>query len=101
MLRQELRYLQWNQKILWLLSASLAAFLAQSGSASAGAPSEQIQSAVEKVTTILKDPKLQTEAKRKQLREAVYPKFDFTEMARRSLGSHWQRRSPDEQREFR
>jgi len=30
----------------------------------------------------------------------VYPKFDFAEMARRSLGTHWQRRSPEEQREF-
>ena len=68
--------------------------------AHAGAPTEQIQSAVEKATTILKDPKLQPEAKRKELREAVYPKFDFAEMARRSLGSHWQRRSPEEQRDF-
>ncbi len=70
------------------------------GPAHAGAPTEQIQSAVEKATSILKDPKLQSEAKRKQLREAVYPKFDFAEMARRSLGSHWQRRSPEEQRDF-
>ena len=100
MLRRKLGYLQWNWTIVWLLSTSLAAFFAQPGSASAGAPTEQIQSAVEKVTTILKDPKLQAEGKRKELRDAVYPKFDFTEMARRSLGSHWQRRSPDEQREF-
>jgi phospholipid transport system substrate-binding protein len=68
--------------------------------AHAGAPTEQIQSAIERVTTILKDPKLQAESKRDELRQAVYPKFDFSEMARRSLGSHWQRRSPEEQREF-
>ena len=78
-----------------------ASFLAFSGAkALAGAPTEQIQTAVEKVTTILKDPKLQAEAKRKELREVVYAKFDFAEMARRSLGSHWQRRSAEEQREF-
>jgi phospholipid transport system substrate-binding protein len=70
------------------------------GPLKAGAPTEQIQGAVERVTTILKDPKLQTETKRKELRQAVYPKFDFTEMAKRSLGSHWQRRTPDEQQEF-
>lgn len=86
-----------------LFGSVLIAILALSASfypAHAGAPTDQIQSAVEKATSILKDPKLQAEARRKALREAVYPKFDFAEMARRSLGSHWQRRSPDEQREF-
>ena len=83
-----------------VVCASLAAFLGQPLGAIAGAPTDQIQSAVEKVTTILKDPKLQGDAKKKELREIVYPKFDFNEMARRSLGSHWQRRSPEEQREF-
>ena len=38
--------------------------------------------------------------KKKELRDAIYPKFDFPEMARRSLGSHWQKRSPQEQQEF-
>jgi len=68
--------------------------------ASAGAPTEQIQSAVQRATAILSNPKLQAEARRKELREAVYPKFDFTEMAQRSLGSHWPRRSAEEQRDF-
>jgi len=68
--------------------------------ADAGAPTEQIQTAIEKVMTILKDPKLQAESKKKELREVIYPKFDFTEMAKRSLGSHWQRRTAEEQKEF-
>ncbi len=74
--------------------------LCSSVPAEAGAPTAQIQSAVEQALAILKNPKLQTEAKRKELREAIYPKFDFAEMARRSLGSHWQRRSPEERQEF-
>ena len=101
MLRKGIAHLSRTKgRFVWVLCASLAAFLAPTSGASAGAPTEQIQSAVEKVTTILKDPKLQAEAKRKELKDAVYAKFDFTEMARRSLGSHWQRRSPEEQREF-
>lgn len=68
--------------------------------ANAGAPTEQIQTGIEKVMTILKDPKLQAESKKKELREVIYPKFDFTEMAKRSLGSHWQRRTAEEQKEF-
>jgi len=88
---------------LLILSTALVVSFALSPTirpANAGAPTEQIQNAVQRATTILNDPKLQAEAKRKELKEAVYPKFDFAEMARRSLGSHWQRRSPEEQRAF-
>jgi phospholipid transport system substrate-binding protein len=30
----------------------------------------------------------------------IYQSFDFTEMAKRSLGSEWRRRNPEEQEEF-
>ena len=89
------RFLPFGVALIFGFAALLTSLPAR-----AGAPTEQIQSAVEKALSILKDSKLQTDAKRKQLREALYPKFDFAEMARRSLGSHWQRRSPDEQRQF-
>jgi len=72
--------------------------------ASAATPREEIQSSVEKVLTILKDPNLKPESKRQeriaQLRQVIFPKFDFNEMARRSLGADWQRRSADQQKEF-
>lgn len=70
----------------------------------AATPKEEIQTAIEKVMAILKDPKLKSEAKKQerleQLRQVIFPKFDFTEMAKRSLGANWQRRSPEEQQEF-
>jgi len=72
--------------------------------AGAATPREQIQSSVEKVIAILKDPRLKPEAKKneriEQLRQVIFPKFDFTEMAKRSLGADWQRRKPEEQQEF-
>src|SRR5204863_9836056 len=37
---------------------------------------------------------------RQRRRDVIYPRFDFTEMAKRSLGAHWARRSPQEQQEF-
>ncbi len=40
------------------------------------------------------------EAQRAQLVEVIYPRFDFTEMAKRSLARHWAGRTPEEQREF-
>jgi phospholipid transport system substrate-binding protein len=53
---------------------------------------------------ILKDPGLKAESRKKerreQIRQALLPRFDFAEMAKRSLGAHWRRRTPDEQREF-
>ena len=71
---------------------------------SAGPAADQMRDAIEKVVAILKDPSLKSDTKRKerldQLKQVIYPKFDFAEMANRSLGSHWQRRSPEEQREF-
>ena len=73
-------------------------------SAFAGAAREQVQSAIEKVTAILNDPNLKSAAKKSErierLRQVIFPKFDFAEMAKRSLGSNWQRRTPEEQQEF-
>jgi len=70
----------------------------------AGTPGEQMRQSVDKLLTILKDPQLKGESKknerRAKLKEVIYQRFDFTEMAKRSLGSEWRRRSPEEQKEF-
>lgn len=83
-----------------LFGALLAVQLVFAVRAEAGAPLEQIKSGVERATAVLNDSKLSSEAKKRELRQALYPKFDFTEMAKRSLGSHWQRRTAEEQQEF-
>lgn len=71
---------------------------------SAGAPTEQIRASVDKIVAILNNPQLKSAAKTKerrdQLRQAISSRFDFTEMARRSLGSQWRRIGPKEQEEF-
>ncbi len=71
---------------------------------SAGAPTDQIRASVDKVQAILKNPQLKSAAKTKerrdQLRRVISSRFDFTEMARRSLGSQWRRLSPKEREEF-
>lgn len=70
----------------------------------AGAPTEQIRMSVDKVQAILKNPQLKSAAKikerREQLRQVVSSRFDFAEMARRSLGGQWRRLTPKEQEEF-
>jgi phospholipid transport system substrate-binding protein len=70
----------------------------------AGAPGDQVRQTVDKLLTILNDPQLKGEQKknerRQKLKEVLYQRFDFTEMAKRSLGAEWRRRTPQEQKEF-
>ena len=70
----------------------------------ADSPTVEIKSTVDQVIQILTNPQLQGEGKkqerRKRLREVIFVRFDFQEMAQRSLGAHWQRRTPEEQAEF-
>jgi phospholipid transport system substrate-binding protein len=74
------------------------------GSVYAGVATEQIKGTVDKAVAVLKDPRLKPAAKlkerRDQLRQILFARFDFTEMAKRALGSNWRRRTPQEQEEF-
>lgn len=70
----------------------------------AGAATDQLKQSVDKIQTILADPSLKGDAKaasrRQKLKEVVSERFDFNEMAKRSLGSQWQKRTVNEQQEF-
>ncbi|HXD98786.1 MAG TPA: ABC transporter substrate-binding protein [Candidatus Acidoferrum sp.] len=72
--------------------------------AAAGAPSDQLKSQVDRVLKTLDDPELKKEGRGKDRRVAVRKIandiFDFGETARRSLGRHWQARTPAERDEF-
>ena len=72
--------------------------------AAAGAPSDQLKSQIDRVLKTLDDPELKKEGRAKERRTAVRKIandiFDFGETARRSLGRHWQPRTPAERDEF-
>jgi phospholipid transport system substrate-binding protein len=74
------------------------------GPVHAGLPTEQIKSTVDKALGVLRDPRLKPAARlnerRDQLKQILFARFDFTEMAKRSLGANWRRRTPQEQEEF-
>lgn len=88
--------------IFSVLLLTLALIQARDGSA--GVPTDQMRVTVDRVLAILKDPALNSaaakEARRSELRQAIFPRFDFEEMAKRSLGAEWRRRTPEEQKEF-
>jgi phospholipid transport system substrate-binding protein len=70
----------------------------------AGEPTEQVKQTTDKILSIVKDPALKTPSKaqeRKRLiRKEVDERFDWEEMARRSLGRYWAQRSVEEKKEF-
>ena len=70
----------------------------------AGEPTEQIKQTTDKILSVVKDPALKSPSKaqerRRLIRESVDERFDWEEMARRSLGKYWAQRSADEKKEF-
>jgi len=81
------------------------ALLAVAGSGAwAGAPSDQLHGRVDSVLKILEDSEFKkdskTAARRAALRAIAVEIFDFREISQRSLGRHWQTRTPAEREEF-
>jgi phospholipid transport system substrate-binding protein len=89
---------RWRGLIVWALVAVWV------GSAAAGPPTDQLRGHVEQILRILEDPALRQEARegerRAVIRRIAEEIFDFGEISRRSLGRHWQERSPAERQEF-
>lgn len=87
-----------------LISVAVIFFASSSLSMTAGTPTEVIRLTADGVLNVLKDPALKGEQKsaerREKLKEIIYPRFDFPVMSRRSLGPHWRKLAPEEQREF-
>lgn len=81
------------------LSLSFSPFLAW-----AGEPTEQVKETVDAVMKILGDKELKrpekTKERRAKIRQTVDKRFDFEEMAKRSLAAQWKERTPAEQKEF-
>jgi phospholipid transport system substrate-binding protein len=70
----------------------------------AGPPTDQLRTRIDRVVKTLEEPELKKEGKARERRAAVRKIaeeiFDFAETARRSLGRHWQPRTPAERKEF-
>ncbi len=79
-------------------------FLSLTSLALAAEPMEAMKGTIDEVIRILKDPTLKEpgrkEERRALLEKAIVARFDFTEMAKRSLAVHWRERTPAEQMEF-
>lgn len=87
-----------------LIALLIAAITLTASKARAGLPTDQIKATVDKALVVLRDPRLKPPAKqterREQLKQVLFSRFNFAEMAKRSLGPNWTRRTPQEQEEF-
>ena len=93
-----------DKRFWFTIAAVVLATWTAAASVSAGVPTEQIRATVDRAILVLKDPRLKPAAKTKerrdQLKQILFTRFDFTEMAKRALGADWRRRTPKEQEEF-
>ena len=89
-------------RALVALAAVLALLVARD--AVAGVPTDQLRGSIDLVLKIVTDPELKKEAKTAERRRRIWAVvnqiFDFTEISQRSLGRHWQARTPAEREQF-
>ncbi len=81
---------------------ALAIILALAAPALAGPPTEAVKSVIDEALRILNDPSLkaQRERRRQLVKAKVDQRFDYEEMAKRSLGATWGKLSPAQRSEF-
>ncbi len=91
------------RSVVLIVLASLLALVVVRG-AWAGPATDQLRVHVDQVLKVVSDPVLENPEKTQERREAIRKVandiFDFTEITKRSLGRHWQARTPAEQAEM-
>lgn len=63
---------------------------------------EEVRKTVDEVVRIVSDKELKKhdQKRRQELKKTISKIFDYNEMAKRSLGRHWNQRSPAERKQF-
>jgi phospholipid transport system substrate-binding protein len=87
-----------NAAFLFLLLLALAS------AGWAGQPTDQVKETTDQILALLRDPAMKSAERSNEKKERISRiadlRFDWEEIARRTLGRHWAQRAPDEQREF-
>jgi phospholipid transport system substrate-binding protein len=89
---------------LWTFIMAMLIALSFSAPALAAGPQARVREILEAVSAVMHDPQLQGsehEGERQQrVRQIIFDTFDFDEMARMALGSHWTGLTPPQRMEF-
>jgi len=96
--------MQTYSKTILAITAAAVLGSALPNRATAGIPTEQVRQTADKVLQVLQDSRAKatgnTAQRRERLRQILASRFDFAEMAKRSLGSNWHKASGVEQQKF-
>jgi len=67
-------------------------------------PTDEVKGTIDRVLQIVTDPSLKpqvkTKERRAEIRKALGERFNFAQMAQRSLATHWRELTPKEQQDF-
>ena len=89
---------------LWRLVVLFFLVIVSSAHLPAAEPIKELRKTTEKIIGIVNDPTLKSPDKAAErnrlIRDAVDERFDWEEMARRTLARHWRKRSREEKKEF-
>lgn len=92
------------REIRLYICISLILLALMATSATAGEPADQMRHTIDSVLDVLKNKELKkperTKERRSAIRKLIDDRFDFEEMAKRAMAMHWQKRAPDEKKEF-
>lgn len=88
--------------IAGLFFVFMALILAVPGSATAASITNELKAVIDQVVVVVTDPKYKADkaARREKIRKLIDPKFDYEEMAKRSLRHDWKDRTPEEREAF-
>jgi len=93
-----------KHKLTTLLFFTLFLYILPPSPLRAGPPTDQVRGTVNNVLIVLKNPTLKSDSRKKerreQIRRIIFSRFDFAEMAKRSMGSNWRNLNSKEQDEF-
>jgi phospholipid transport system substrate-binding protein len=88
----------------WVVILGLVLLLPGSVRASDGKPVDRVRDTLESALRILNDPTLQGPEKKtartQQVRKLIASRFNYAEMAERSLDSHWVKLTPEQRQAF-
>jgi len=86
----------WNRTILLIIASMFSV------SQAFATPLNDVRKTVDEVVRIVadKDMKMHEQQRRLALKKSIGTIFDYNEMAKRSLGKHWNQLTPEEKKQF-
>jgi phospholipid transport system substrate-binding protein len=87
----------------WVIGFSLMVILGAGKTVQASGITEGLKATIDQVISVVTDPQYENDrtARRAKMKDIIFPRFNFVEMGKRSLGKkRWRERTPEERRAF-